>query len=167
MNWVQGLLLGAVWCVLTRVEGVVDVAAGLSIGLVVAWLLGSRPRPLGEHAATPLTLARLPRRVVAIASLAAFFLWELILSNLRVALLVLRPRGEIQTAILDVPVSVGSERELALLADLVTLTPGTLTIDAAPDGSSLRIHVLSSTDPEQVRVDIQEGLVPRVRRVFR
>lgn len=167
MNWVQGLLLGAVWCVLTRVEGVVDVAAGLLIGLVVAWLLGSRPRPLGDHEPAPLGAARLPGRVWAILSLAAFFLWELVLSNLRVALLVVRPRKEIRTAILDVPVSVGSERELALLADLVTLTPGTLTIDAAPDGSSLRIHVLSSTDPEQVRVEIQQGLAPRVRRVFR
>lgn len=161
MNWLQGLLLGAVWCIVTRAASVLDVTAGLLIGQAVAWAF----RGLAPRRAPP-PVRDWPRRLLAITSLTLFFLWEMLVSNLRIAWIVLRPGVRVRAAIVEVPVEVGSERELAVLSDLITLTPGTLTVDACEDGTRLLVHVISEDDPELVRDEIRTGLAPRVRRVF-
>jgi multicomponent Na+:H+ antiporter subunit E len=68
--------------------------------------------------------------------------------------------------IIAVPVESESEEELAIISDLVTLTPGTLTLDVEDDGKTLLVHVLSADDAREVRRQIEEGLVRRVRRLF-
>ena len=98
--------------------------------------------------------------------LGLYFLAEMVRANLRVGALLLRPGLHLRPALLRVPVEVGSERELALLSNLITLTPGTLTLDVAPDGRALYVHVMSATDPSALRRAIQHGLARRIRRLY-
>jgi len=68
--------------------------------------------------------------------------------------------------VVAVRVETESDEELAVLSDLVTLTPGTLSLDVENDGRTLLVHVLGADDPQRVRREIKDGLARRVRRLF-
>lgn len=73
---------------------------------------------------------------------AIFFARELLIANLRVAWLVLRPHGQLRPAIVAVPLDVRSDLAIQLLAATITLTPGTLSLDVASDRATLYVHVI-------------------------
>ncbi|MFC3706165.1 Na+/H+ antiporter subunit E [Devosia honganensis] len=108
------------------------------------------------------------RRAGRVLSLLALFLYELIASAVRVALVVIRPdMGKVlRPAIVAVPLSVKSDAEITLLANMITLTPGTLSIDVSPDRSVLYVHVLTLDDREALIADIANGFEKRIREVF-
>lgn len=165
------LLLAAVWVVLTRDPSLANAGLGLALGalLVRATRGGAASEGRAPGSRSPARLGawrRVLLRPLLALDLAGFFLYELLISNLRIALLILRPRMDLRPMILSIPVDVRSEEELAVLSDLVTLTPGTLSLDVTDNGDSLLVHVLSARDPEGVRRSVQQGLGRRVRRLF-
>lgn len=83
-------------------------------------------------------LTRLGRAI----GFAVFFARELLLANLRVAWLILRPRRRLRPAIVAVPLDVRSDLAIQLLATTITLTPGTLSLDVASDRRTLYVHVI-------------------------
>jgi multicomponent Na+:H+ antiporter subunit E len=93
---------------------------------------------------------------IAAASLLFWFLWKLLDANIRVAIEVLRPpgRGRIRTAIIAVDLPGAPPAVATSVANLITLTPGTLTLDVDPATPTLYVHVLQLTDPETVRADV-------------
>jgi multicomponent Na+:H+ antiporter subunit E len=111
-------------------------------------------------------LAKWPLRIAHAASLAAFFAWALIVANLRVALDVLRPHTSIRPAIVAIPLDVTSDAEILLLAMLINITPGSVTIDLASDRRTLYVHVMHMTSAEASRDEIKTGFEQRVKRLF-
>lgn len=104
-----------------------------------------------------------PFRLVAWLRLLASLAAELLLSNLRVAAHVIRPTRRFRPAILAVPLTVTSDAQITVLANMLTITPGTAVIDIAPDRSALYVHVLHAPDPDATIRSIQEGFERRVR----
>jgi multicomponent Na+:H+ antiporter subunit E len=99
---------------------------------------------------------------------ALFYVWELINSSFRVAYDVVTPRFHGSPAIIKYPLICSSDIEITLLSSLISLTPGTLSLDLSPDRKILYIHVLyGGDDPEAVRTEIREQLEQRVIRLFR
>jgi multicomponent Na+:H+ antiporter subunit E len=107
------------------------------------------------------------RRVVRMAALALLFVRELILSALRVAALVIRPRLDLRPALVAFPLTVTSDVEITLLANLITLTPGTLSVDVSPDRRHLLIHAIDVRDREGLIRSIREGLEAKVMEACR
>jgi multicomponent Na+:H+ antiporter subunit E len=105
-------------------------------------------------------------RVWRVLSLAAFFLWELMLANVRVAADVLRPRTAIRPAVVAIPLDITSDGEILLLSALINITPGSVTIDLSDDRRTLYVHVMHITTAEQSRREIKSGFEKRVKRVF-
>lgn len=100
--------------------------------------------------------------------LGAFFVWELVISSLRVAKDTLSPRMNVQPGIIAVPIRVQTDAEITVLANLISLTPGTLSLDVSADRGTLYIHAMYDADrPEVVRRDVQNKLERRVLRLFR
>jgi len=102
-----------------------------------------------------------------ILSLGWLFLCELLLSAVRVGLLVLRPRLDIKPAMVAFPLSVTSDIEITLLANLITLTPGTLSVDVSADRRFLLIHAIDVEDREALIRDIREGFEKKVMEACR
>jgi multicomponent Na+:H+ antiporter subunit E len=150
------MVLGGVWAVLV---GEVDVE-NLGFGFVLGYALLAVLRPLPGSAAYA---ARLPRAF----GLLLFFLWELLLSSLRVARDVLSPRPRFRPGIVGVPLDVESDGEITLLACIITLTPGTLSLDVSDDRKTLYVHSMWVEDPEEFRREIKEGFERRVRELMR
>jgi multicomponent Na+:H+ antiporter subunit E len=98
--------------------------------------------------------------------LTGFFVWELLLANVRVAADVLRPRTAIRPGVVGVPLDVTSDGEILLLSMLINITPGSVTIDLSEDRRTLYVHVMHITNVEATRREIKEGFERRVRLVF-
>ncbi len=110
---------------------------------------------------------RFLRRALRVISLAALFVQELITSAVRVGLLVLRPRLKLRPALIAFPLTATRDVEITLLANLVTLTPGTLSVDVSADRKFLLIHAIDVTDREALIRSIREGLEKKVMEACR
>ena len=135
-------------------------ASSLAIGFVLGWLVLCLGRDvIGSRDYT--------RRTRKIAELAGFFAWELLLANLRVAWDVLTVKHYMRPAIVAVPLEAATDGEITLLANLISLTPGTLVIDISPDRRVLFVHSMYTNDPGRVRQQLKEGFERRVLEVLR
>ncbi len=106
-------------------------------------------------------------KIVQVLGLLAFFLWELFVANLRVAYDVITPRAHMRPGVIAIPLDVESDTEITLLANLISLTPGTLSLDVAADRRTLYIHAMYLDDVESSRQRIKRGFERRVLAVLR
>lgn len=136
-------------------------AANLVVGFLLSYVLLAVLERAGLT--SPGYLLRVPR----VLRFAGFFLWELFLSNIRVAQDVLRPRLSIRPGVVAVPLTVSTDLEITLLSCLITLTPGTLALDVSDDRSTLFVHALNVEDPDAFRRGIIDGFERRVLELLR
>ena len=79
-----------------------------------------------------------------------FYLMEIVLGALRIAKDVIAPKPELHPVMLKVPVDLKSDLQRLLLANLVSMTPGTLSVGEENDGRTLIVHSLyGGEDPEK------------------
>lgn len=153
-NVVLALLWAALWGSLAPL----DLLAGFGIGFVGLWfgrhLLGTRD-------------ARYFRALPQLLLLSVYFLKELVKSCLMVARDCIARHPRLHPAIVRMPIGEKSDLEIFVLANLITLTPGTLTLDVAEDRSFLLIHSIYAEDPEALVADLKSGMEHRVSEVFR
>jgi len=150
------IILALVWMALTGEFTPQSLLLGFALGFVV--LLLTR-RIIGAP-----TYAR---KVLQVGGLILFFIWELILANLRVAYDVLTPGFRMKPGVVAVPLDARTDAEITLLANLITLTPGTLSLDVSADRSVLYLHAMYIDSPDEVRQQIKQGFERRVLEVLR
>jgi multicomponent Na+:H+ antiporter subunit E len=100
-------------------------------------------------------------------SLLLLFTRELILSALKVAWLTLQPRLSLRPAIIAYPLTVTTDAQITLLANMITLTPGTLSVDVSDDRRTLFIHCIDAPSREAIINDIAGGFETKVLGVLR
>jgi multicomponent Na+:H+ antiporter subunit E len=96
----------------------------------------------------------------------AYFLLELVNANLRVARDVVRPLRRLRPGIVAIPLDLETDAQITVLSTLITLTPGTLTLDVSTDRKTIYIHAMAASDVEKVRRDIKTGFERRVKALF-
>lgn len=101
------------------------------------------------------TLVRLPVRLAKAVPFTFFFLWELAVANAVVAWEVMTPRHYMRPGIVEVPIRSRRPMEISLLANLISLTPGTLTLEVAADRTALYVHALHLMSPEHLRLRVR------------
>ena len=99
--------------------------------------------------------------------LIVYFIKELVKSCLMVARDCIARQPRLHPAIVRMPLDVETDLEILLVANLISLTPGTLTLDVAPDRSFLVIHSIYARDKEALVADLKNGMEYRVKEVFR
>jgi multicomponent Na+:H+ antiporter subunit E len=100
-------------------------------------------------------------------ALIGLFLRELVLSALRVAWLVVQPRPRLHPGIVAYPLTVTTDAQITLLANMITLTPGTLSLDVSDDRRTLYVHAIDVTDREVLIGDIAAGFETKILGVLR
>ena len=106
------------------------------------------------------------RRFDAAAVLAAVFLYDMLVANLVVAGLVLGPRRRLAPALFAVQLDMDDPAAVALLAAIVTLTPGTVSVDLSPERRTLRVHALRAPDPAAEAARIKRRYEARIKEMF-
>ncbi|WP_203363153.1 Na+/H+ antiporter subunit E [Bacillus sp. REN10] len=107
------------------------------------------------------------RRVWAVIYLTLLFFKELILANVDVLKVILKPKLDIQPGIFALPTELKSDWEITLLANLITLTPGTLVIDISDDNKVLYVHAIDVPDVQDAIDGIKNSFEKAIMEVSR
>lgn len=95
-------------------------------------------------------------------SLAAFFAWELVRANLRLAIDVVTPGYHMTPGVVAVPLDAQGDTHILVLAALINLTPGSVALDVSQDRKVMYVHVMYMETPDRARAEIKEGYERRV-----
>lgn len=95
-----------------------------------------------------------------------YYLKELVLSSLFVAYDILTPKDLMRPGIVEVPVDLKSETAIIALVNLISMTPGSLTVDMSPDKKKIYIHAMYLYDKEKFIQKIKTELENRIRLIF-
>jgi multicomponent Na+:H+ antiporter subunit E len=102
-----------------------------------------------------------------IISFIFYFLYAVIVANLQVAYEVMTPNLYVKPGIIKIPLDVETNTEISILANLITLTPGTLSIDVSDDKKVLYVHSMYVTDRDKFVHDIKNGFERRILLITR
>lgn len=106
-------------------------------------------------------------RLFSIVSFLLFYIKEVIAANLRVAYDVITPRHHMTPSILSVSVVGMTDRQRLFMANLITMTPGTLGLSFSNDYATLYIHAMYvDSDVQTLSQELENTYGKRVRRVF-
>jgi len=111
--------------------------------------------------------ARSPRRAGLLLRLAGRVLLDIVRANLTVARIVLDPRRVPQPAWVKVPYALEDARAVALLASIVTMTPGTVSCVIDEARREILVHALDAPDPQAVAAEIRERYEQPLKEIFR
>lgn len=139
------LVLALVWGAVTGSFAPGNLAFGFILGFSSLWLVRERVDRRSFY------------RPARILRLVWVFLRELFLSAYRVARNTLSPKMTFQPAIIALPLDITEDVEIMLLANMISLTPGTLSVDVSSDKSTLYIHAMDVDDPAEICREIKDG----------
>jgi multicomponent K+:H+ antiporter subunit E len=151
----------------------------LSALLAVAWLLLQQslaPAHLLSAVVLALLVPRLvhrfigtgaqPRRPGLALRFAALVLWDIVVSNIAVARLVLSPAARPQPAWVVVPLDTRHPTAMALLASVITMTPGTVSCVVDDAERMILVHALDCSDPAGMAAQIKSRYEQPLMEIF-
>ncbi|HUF28850.1 MAG TPA: Na+/H+ antiporter subunit E [Gemmatimonadaceae bacterium] len=151
------ILLAILWAAVSGTFTPFDLVVGFIVGYVILLIAKPALGPSSYHTGIWRTI-----RFVL------FFVRELFVSSIRVAHDVLTPTHYMKPGVIGIPLDVQSDIEITLLANLVSLTPGSLTLDVSTDRSTLYVHVMYlDGEVDDMRLAIKRGLERRVINLLR
>ncbi len=130
------------------------------IGFVLGFIVLRLSQPFSSHRSYF-------GRARALIALMLYFAYEMVVSVVRVVWDVLTPTHQSEPDIVYVPLDASSDLEIMLLANMVSLTPGSLSIDVTPDKKQLIVHAMFASDHNAVINDIKQGMERRILEVTR
>lgn len=154
--FVLNIAFAAVFTALLGSGRISDFFLGFTLGYAALWLTKSLYQKTHYFQKFPKAL-----------NLTFYFLKELTVSNLRVLWDVITPKQINRPGIIGVPLDARSDLEIFIVANLISLTPGTLSVDLSDDRRTLFVHVMFLDSVETSRAVIKEELERRVLEVMR
>ncbi len=148
------VLLALAWAALSGSFQPLDLLFGFGLGYLVLWLVLHKSRP------------RYFRQIPLLLGLLLHFLADVLRANFRMAVTILSPRMKLRPAVVAVPLILRSETATILLANMLTLTPGTLSLDISSDHQTLYIHTVWLDDLEAFRRQVVEGYEKRLKELL-
>jgi multisubunit Na+/H+ antiporter MnhE subunit len=106
------------------------------------------------------------RRLFIAARLLGVFLWQIVTSGVTTAWLIVRPGARPTPALVRMTFSDLNETGAALLGCMMTLTPGTTTVDIDMARSEMLVHLLDGADPEAALASAHEDFERPLRELF-
>lgn len=138
--------LTALWMVLWRSTTPATFVTGVVLAVALTWAVRRADTHREHHRVRPLALLRYLGHMVH----------ALVRSNVQLAWEVLTPTDYTKPGLLEVRLPPASELVLTVIANSITLTPGTLTLALDADTSTLTIHVLHLRDVDGARAEIED-----------
>lgn len=154
--YVLSLMLAIIWAAITGSATIHNLVFGFALSAAALWIVRDEMSAAGY-------LLRLGR----ILSLLLLFFKELALSAFKVAVLVTRRNMDLKPGIFAFPLTVDRDFEITLLANLITLTPGTMSVDVSKDRKFLYVHAIDCSDVEATKREIADGFERKIMEAFR
>lgn len=150
------LILTFIWVLLTGNTEILNFFFGFTLSFLVLWITYSRNGDRKYFRVFPLLI-----------SFGFFFLYELFKANIQVAYDVITVKHHMKPGIVKYPLDAESDVEIAFLANLISLTPGTLSLDVSTDKKVMFIHAMYVEDEEAFIDGIKNGFERRLLKIMR
>ncbi len=151
----------------------------LSVIIFAVWLLLWNQVTIGYVTLGVITALTLPLfarrfwpdspRVIRYGPLLTYgvvFLWDIIVANVNVAILILKPNSSLEPTFLEIPLDIEHPFLITILANTITLTPGTVSSNVAGDYQTLLVHCLDCEDPDEEIARIKARYEDRLEEIF-
>jgi len=148
-------ILAAVWLLLNNSYSPGHVVLGLMLGWAIPWFT-LRFWPERVRIRRPWVLMRF----------VAVVLYDIVVANLIVARRILGRPEHLRPAFVEVPLALTSDLAISLLANTISLTPGTVSARLAPDRTSLLVHGLHVPDAAELVASIKSRYEAPLKEVF-
>jgi len=149
------LAIIGLWMVLASSPSLGNLLLAILLGLAIPWLTQSF-WPDRPHLARPLAGIALFIRVIA----------DIVIANWEVARLVVGPLERLKPAFIDVPLDIDNPFVATLLASIVSLTPGTVSVDIDRASRTLCVHALNVADEAALIATIKARYEAPLKEVF-
>jgi len=150
------LILGILWTLLTGDLHFTNFIQGIIIGYVILFI--------SKNAIVKTRyFSRLPKILLFIL----YFIKELIVANIKVAIDILTIKDRMRPGIIAVPLDAKTDLEITLFANLITLTPGSLSIDTSDDKKVLYVHAMYMEYPQKFKEELKSGLERKLLEILR
>jgi multicomponent Na+:H+ antiporter subunit E len=150
------ILLAGAWMLLVGELDSETFIEGIIVGYLILWVSRSALGGTNYFRKIPVTIKFI-----------IYFIKELIMANLKVAFDIITPKNYMKPGIIAFPLDIDTEIGITLFANLLTLTPGTLSLDVSSDKKILYVHALYVKDAESFRKELKEGLEKRLIEVLK
>ncbi|TWU45023.1 Na(+)/H(+) antiporter subunit E [Novipirellula aureliae] len=155
-RFLLNIFFAFVWALASGELSLPNLILGFALSYFVLWLTQSIMPP-----------TRYFGRLSSAIRFVGYFLWQLVLSNLRVAYDVVTPHLYMRPGIVTIPLDAKTDEEITLLANFITLTPGTLSLDVSEDKRYLYVHAMFVDDVDEFRDSIKNGFERRLLELMR
>lgn len=153
---VWNILLALIWAAATADISLGSLITGYLIGFVVLWFMRPIVGPTNYF-----------RKVWKFVVFMGIFAKEMFMSNMRVAYDVITPAIYMRPGVVAVPLDAKTPVEIAMVANIITLTPGTMSLGVSHDNKVLYVHSMFIGDPDELRREIKEGVERPLLEVMR
>ncbi len=138
-------ILVVIWLLLVNQLSVGHLLLGILLGVALPWYT-SRFWPDQVHVRRPLLLLRF----------IAVVLYDILVANIAVARLIMGRQERLEPAFLELRLQLRSDVAISVLANTISLTPGTVSTYLSADRRCLIIHSLHTTDPDELLATIRQ-----------
>ncbi len=156
--FVVNVLISMLWALLTGKVTVGNLTLGFVLGYIALTLLYSKEEEQKNSYF---------RKSLQIVRFALYFTRELVVSSWRVAVDVVKPLPNMRPGVIGIPLDAETDLEITMLANVISLTPGTLSLDVSADRKTLYIHAMYVVNPDDLRKEIKDGLERRLLELLR
>lgn len=129
------------------------------LGFLLAWAI-----PFFTQSFWPQSMV-LNRPLLALRFL-LLVLWDILIANVQVAILIMGPRQKLSPAFMRIPLDLKQDFTITLLANTISLTPGTVTVDLQMEEGYLLVHGLNVDDIDQAIAGIKQRYEQPLKEIF-
>lgn len=156
VQFVVNIIIAVIWMLLQDTLAFKSFILGFFIGLIVLYFTVRRLD-------TPLYVQRLFAAIILIVA----FLYEVVRSGIRVSYLLLHPRLPVSPGLVAVPLEVTSDEAITMFAGMITMAPGSISVELSDDRSTLYVHALEADDPHKAAEFFKRTFERRIMEVFK
>ncbi|WP_194777843.1 Na+/H+ antiporter subunit E [Pararhodonellum marinum] len=155
-RFLSNLLLAFIWLALTGNFNFGNFVFGFALAFLIMWVITVNRRENKYFTRLPLSIGFI-----------FYFIYELIKANLQVAYDVITPSYYMKPGIIQIPLEAKTDLEITLLANFISLTPGTLSLDVSDDKKVLYVHAMYVRDKDKFIEGIKNGFERRLLNILR
>ncbi|MCL4871542.1 MAG: Na+/H+ antiporter subunit E [Anaerolineae bacterium] len=148
--------LAFIWLLLVGEFSGTNFVVGLVVGYLVMWIARPALYPPGYVS-----------KEWRLANFLGYFIKELLVANVQVAKLVLQWEPDVKPGIIAIPLDAKTDTEITMFSNLITLTPGSLSLDLSRNERVLTVHAINVDDAQVYINNIKSGLEAKVLDVLR
>jgi multicomponent Na+:H+ antiporter subunit E len=149
------VLLALIWCMMhSSIHPVTFI-----VGYLLAWASTSMFKVLTRYK---------PYRMNVWEGIKLFFVFikEMILANIQIAYIIISPSMNIRPGLIEYPLDIRNDGAIVLLANMISLTPGTLSVDISPDRKFIYVHAMVMETPDQLKQQIKNTFERRIQKML-